>query len=184
MATRLLSDLAIHHVCGLDELQDAPLACADRVVSILDQYAPAPRQLYSVTVPVLTLRFDDIVESTDGAVPTMAHVEALLEFDAGARSGERLLVHCTAGISRSTAALAVLLAARHPELDDDIFVAIRHIRPRSWPNSLVVSLGDEALGRQGALVAALRRHYAFQLSHPQLGPMFRLWARSSEIPAE
>jgi predicted protein tyrosine phosphatase len=169
----MLADLAIHHICGLDELREAPLSSADRIVSILNPDDPPPADLSSISAPILTLRFDDVIAAADGAAPTMLHIEALLAFDAAARTDERLLVHCTAGISRSSAALAVLLAARHPELDHEIFAAIRQIRPRAWPNSLVVSLGDKLLGRRGALVAALRRHYDVQLRHPELGPLFR-----------
>jgi hypothetical protein len=39
-------NLAIHHVCGLDELRLAPLSSADRVVSILDPCAPMPDELH------------------------------------------------------------------------------------------------------------------------------------------
>ncbi len=180
----MATDLAIHHVCGLDELRDAPLVSADRIVSILDPHGNSPRELLSTTAPVLTLRFEDVVDAADGAAPTMAHVKALLQFDAAARINERLVIHCTAGISRSTAALAILLAARHPALDDEIFAAIRRIRPRAWPNSLVVSLGDRALARQGTLIAALHRHYNYQVRHPELGAIFRATARLSDIPEE
>src|SRR5260370_1300686 len=170
----MLADLAIHHICSLDELHEAPLSSADRIVSILNPNDPPPVDLSSISAPILTLRFDDVIAAADGAAPTMLQIETLIAFDAEARTDERLLVHCTAGISRSSAALAVLLAARHPDLDDEIFAAIRQIRPQAWPNSLVVSLGDELLGRHGAFVAALHRHYDFQLRHPELGPMFRM----------
>ncbi len=164
-------NLAIHHVCGLDELRLAPLSSADRVVSILDPRAPMPDELRSIDAPVLVLRFDDSIDPSDATAPRAEDIRELLAFDAGAHEGERLVVHCSAGISRSTGALAVLLAARHPELDDEIFAAIRTIRPIAWPNLLVVSLGDELLGRRGALVLALHRHYEVQrrnylLEHP------------------
>ncbi len=166
-------NLEIHHVCGLDELRLAPLSSANRIVSILDPYAPTPVELRTIDVPVLVLRFDDITDSGDAAAPRAEQVRHLLAFDAGAHEGERLVVHCTAGVSRSTGALAVLLAARHPDLGDEIFAAIRRIRPIAWPNLLVVSLGDELLGRRGSLVAALHRHYNVQARHPEFGPMFR-----------
>jgi len=180
----MLADLAIHHICGLDELHEAPLSSADRIVSILNPNDAPPVELSSICAPILTLRFDDVIDAAGGVAPTMPQIEALVAFDAAARTDERLLVHCTAGISRSSAALAVLLAARHPELDNEIYAAIRQIRPMAWPNSLVVSLGDELLGRRGVLVAALHRHYGFQMRHPELGPMFRMWPRASEIPLE
>ena len=171
-------NLTIHHVCGLDELGRAPLRAADRIVSILDPGAPLPAELHAVNVPLLVLHFDDVANPADSAAPRRAHIEQLIAFDATSHEGERLVVHCTAGISRSTAALAVLLAARHPNLDDEIFAAIREVRPMAWPNRLVVSLGDELLGRRGALNAALRRHYETQLNHPVLGPTFRFWHTS------
>jgi predicted protein tyrosine phosphatase len=178
------TDLTIHHVCGVDELKEAPLSSADRIVSILDPTDLPPPELASISVPVLTLRFADVIDAADGAAPRIAHVRTLLEFDAAARHDERLVIHCTAGISRSTAVLAVLLAARHPELDDEIFAAIREIRPRAWPNSRIVALGDEVLGRRERLVEALRRHYAFQIRDPKLGLMFRMWARPAEFPGD
>jgi len=166
-------NLAIHHVCGLDELRVAPLSSADRVVSILDPGAPMPHELRSIDAPVLVLRFDDVADARDAAAPRAAHVRELLAFDAGAHEDERLVVHCGAGISRSTGALAVLLAARHPDLDDDdIFASIRQIRPIAWPNSLVVSLGDELLRRRGALMSALQRHYEIQARERGYWPMF------------
>ncbi len=160
-------DLSIHHICGLDELAAAPLATADRIVSIIGTQQPTPPELSGISTPVLTLRFDDVVAPIDDARPaTEADIRAALQFDAGAREDERLVVHCTAGISRSTALLAVLLAARHPALNDEIFTAIRKIRPKAWPNMRVVMLGDDVLGRRGTLVAALRRHYAIQENNP------------------
>ena len=168
-------NLTIHHVCGLDELGRAPLRSADRIVSILDPGAALPAELHAVNVPLLVLHFDDVANPADSMAPRREHIQQLIAFDAEAHEGERLVVHCTAGISRSTAALAVLLAARHPDLDDQIFAAIREVRPMAWPNRLVVSLGDELLGRHGSLNAALRRHYETQLDHPVRGPTFRFW---------
>jgi len=141
-----------------------------------------PTELGSLDVPILTLRFEDVISPTERGAPKLAHMKNLIAFDTAARVDERLVVHCTAGISRSTAALAVLLAARHPNLDDEIFAAIRQLRPIAWPNSLVVALGDKVLKRQGALIAALRRNYEFQVSHPNLGMMFRRMMHLAEIP--
>ena len=157
----------------MDELHAAPLSSASRIVSIIDVADPEPLVLRSAAVPVLTLRFDDVSAANDPTAAQAHHIQRLLAFDRDAGPDERLVVHCTAGISRSTAALAVLLARRHPELDDEIFAAIRRIRPMAWPNSRIVALGDDALARGGALTAALQRHYETQLQHPQLGAVFR-----------
>jgi len=154
-------DLSIHHVCGRDELGVAPLARADRIVSILDAGAPLPPELRAIDKPLLALRFDDVTRAMPGFAPPGAeHVRDLLAFDHAARPDERLVVHCTAGVSRSTAALAVLLAARHPMLTDELFEAIHAVRPQAWPNARIIELGDALLGRDGALVRALERYYA------------------------
>jgi predicted protein tyrosine phosphatase len=152
----------IHHVCGLDELADAPLERAARIVSIIDgDESP----LAAVDRPLLVLRFDDVLEGGDGLVlPNEGHIRELLDFDAGGVAEDRLVIHCTAGISRSTAALAILLARRHPDCEDDVFAVIRSIRPQAWPNSLMIGIGDATLGLNGTLVDALSRHYAVQLA--------------------
>jgi predicted protein tyrosine phosphatase len=177
-------DLTIHRVMGVDELDRTVIASASRVVSILDPQDGVPLGLVNIAVPVLTLRFDDVIVPELGAVMvTKAAVRRLLAFDRNANHDERLLIHCTAGISRSPAALIALLAARHPELCDELFVALRQIRPRAWPNSLLLAFADDALGRGGELMNALHRHYEAQLRHPKLGRMFRMWLGESELPS-
>lgn len=157
------ADLTIHHICGVDELRDAPLVDADRVVSILGPGAPVPPELHNLEKPVLALRFDDVVQTEAGSVtPADEHIRALIAFDAEAAADERLVIHCAAGISRSTAALAILLCARHRDREDEIFAAIREIRPRAWPNARMVEIGDRLLERRGSLISALRRHYRLQ----------------------
>jgi predicted protein tyrosine phosphatase len=179
----MLGGLTIHRIVGVDELDEGICSLVARIVSIIGSADSPPQVLTRIDRPVLTLRFDDIItDQPDATLPSREHVQALLDFDAAAHPEEPLLVHCAAGISRSTAAMAVLLAARHPTLSDEIFAAIRTIRPRAWPNSLLVTLGDEALGRRGALVAALRRHYEHQVRDPVLGRLFRMESRADEIP--
>ena len=85
------------------------------------------------------------------------------ELDDAGENLRHLLVHCHAGISRSTAAMATLLA-RHTPLGEEegIFARIREIRPIAWPNSRMVDFADDILGRGGRLSAALREHYRIQ----------------------
>jgi predicted protein tyrosine phosphatase len=161
-------DLTIHRVMGVDELEETAIASASRIVSILGPRDDVPPALVNVGAPVLTLRFDDIIApEPEATMPTKGDVRRLLAFDKDADHRERLLIHCTAGISRSAAALVALLAARHPELHDEIFHALRQIRPQAWPNSLIVAFADDLLGRGGALTEALRRHYEAQVQHPE-----------------
>ena len=68
--------------------------------------------------------------------------------------GAHLLVHCRAGVSRSTAAALILLQV-HPEWPASAALhAVAAIRPRAWPNLLILEFGDALLGRNGEIVAA------------------------------
>lgn len=176
----------IHHVCGVDELGEAPLAKADRIVSIIGRQGMVPRELTRLDKPILYLRFDDVISYELGVVlPSDDHIRSLLEFDADAAPHERLVVHCTAGLSRSTAALAILLAQRHPGQEDEIFASLRKIRPKGWPNSLMIDIADRLLERSGALVDALRRHYTVQASrYPDVAKGMYSLRRWIEIPIE
>ena len=61
----------------------------------------------------LDLRFNDIAAPREGLVaPSLEHVEALIEFAQGWTGAQPLLIHCWAGVSRSTAAAYVIACAR------------------------------------------------------------------------
>lgn len=93
---------------------------------------------------------------------TLADVSEIVEF-VGAwaqqrKRGEdaRLLVHCHMGASRSTAVALIALAILRGEgAEQGAFADLLSITTKPWPNSNVVRLADEALGRQGRLLAAL-----------------------------
>ena len=127
----------------------------------------------------LTLRFDDIIEPIAGMQPPQVeHVEALLAFGRGLEVPEgdplgHLLIHCHAGISRSSASMVTILAESRPqEPEDAIYAHIREIRPQAWPNSRMIAMADTLLGRGGRLVEALRRHYGEQIRlRPDLAAM-------------
>jgi len=110
----------------------------------------------------LDLRFNDITEEIPGMrAPAPEDVAALLRFgrDLMRERGAHLLVHCHMGISRSTAAMALILAQARPDRPGlEALAEVRRIRERIWPNLRLVELGDAALGRKGDLVAAVLEH--------------------------
>jgi predicted protein tyrosine phosphatase len=177
-------------ICGLQELGAFQDAAVTHVLSILDPDYPEPQD-FATYGPHrrLTLRFDDIIDATPGMLlPQRDHIESLLEFGSGLASAEgdplaHLLVHCHAGISRSTASMTILLAEARPSADEDaLFAHIREIRPQAWPNSRMIALADELLGRDGKLVAALRRHYGVQMRlRPDLAEMIERVGRRKEV---
>jgi len=177
-------------VCGLTELGAFQNAAVTHVLSILDPGYPEPADFASYGPHKrLTLRFDDIIAPTQGMVlPERHHVEALLEFGKGLAAAvdnplNHLLVHCHAGISRSTASMTILLAEARPETDEDtLFAHIREIRPQAWPNSRMIGIADGLLGRGGRLVDALRRHYTEQMrQRPDLADMIGRAGRQHEV---
>jgi len=115
----------------------------------------------------LQLRFGDVVSEADARAwgtkaPTTGDIGRGLEFVRAAwNSAEsRVLVHCDYGASRSPA-LAYVFAADHlgPGREAEAFDLILRIRPDAVPNRLVVRLGDDLLGRDGALLGPLLRLY-------------------------
>jgi predicted protein tyrosine phosphatase len=152
-------------ICGIAELGEHCQTGVTHVLSILDPAWPDPAAFKDFPPHRReALRFDDAIAPTGGAtLPTEADVAKLLEFGrdvAVAGADAHLLIHCHAGISRSTAAAALLLAQENPYRSaDDIFAEIARLRPRAWPNLLMLELGEAALGRRGQLVGAVAEQY-------------------------
>ena len=177
-------------ICGLTELGAFRDADVTHVLSILDPSYPDPADFASYRPHKrLTLRFDDIIEAGPGMqLPERRHIEALLAFGEGLAAADgdplgHLLVHCHAGISRSTASMTILLAEALPEAGaDTLYARIREIRPQAWPNSRMIGLADDLLGRGGTLVDGLRRHYGEQIRRrPDLAEMIQRVGRGKEV---
>ena len=67
-----------------------------------------------------------------------------------------MLIHCFAGVSRSTAAAYIAACALAPERDEfDIARALRAASPTASPNAHLVALADDALGRGGRMNEAI-----------------------------
>jgi predicted protein tyrosine phosphatase len=151
-------------ICGIPELGEHCEAGVTHVLSILDPDHPDP-VAFSAFAPHhrLSLRFNDIIEpEPDRLAPTRVDVEKVLDFgrvlDETANS--HLLIHCHAGVSRSTASAALILAQAEPTRPaKDIFAAIVGMRPRAWPNLRILEFGDAILGRNGEIVAAASTVY-------------------------
>jgi predicted protein tyrosine phosphatase len=104
----------------------------------------------------LRLSMHDIADEGLAESPARAHVDQLLEFGRGWDAKAPMLVHCWAGISRSTAATYTVLCDRAgPGAEREIANELRARAPHAQPNRLFVRLADEALGRGGAMVRAI-----------------------------
>lgn len=151
-------------ICGIPELGSHCEAGVTHVLSILDPDCPDPLDFQDYAPHRrLALRFHDIIDPMLGRdAPTRHDVIRLLAFghELGEPDSCHLLVHCHAGVSRSTAATALILAQAHPELPArEVLDAVSRIRPRAWPNLRILEFGDDLLGRGGDLVTAVGAVY-------------------------
>ncbi len=105
----------------------------------------------------LRLTFHDIVEPRAGLdMATVNDIDALLRFGQEWPARHPLLLHCWAGVSRSPAAAYVIACARNPKLDEgQLAERLRGASPFATPNRHIVALADRALGRGGAMEAAV-----------------------------
>jgi predicted protein tyrosine phosphatase len=155
-------------ICGIDELGFHWEAGVTHVLSILDPGWPEPEALGAFDAHRrLELRFHDVIEAGPGWIaPERLDVEQLLSFGrdlTGAR-GTHLLVHCHAGVSRSTAAATLILAQARPDRPaEEVLQAVVRQRSHAWPNLRILELGDALLDRRGEIVDAARAHYRRRL---------------------
>ena len=105
----------------------------------------------------LKLAMNDICEPAEGLVlPREEHVADLVQFTLDWDRKAPLLIHCWAGISRSTAAAFISLCALNPEADEfDLARALRQASATAYPNRRLVALGDSVLVRSGRMVQAV-----------------------------
>jgi predicted protein tyrosine phosphatase len=174
-------------VCGVDELQGHSTVGVTHVLSILDPGFPDPDAFGAFGEHRrLDLRFHDIVDETVGMqAPQRDHVEALLGFggELMRQPGAHLLVHCHMGISRSSAAMTLILAQARPERPaDEALAEVVRIRPKVWPNLRLIELGDTLLGRRGELITAVRARYRYVIERrPETAQVMTEMGRGREV---
>ncbi len=184
-------------ICGLDELESHAGRGVTHVLSIVDPGVAEPLAFTRYGPHVrTTLRFHDAIEPEPGVVlPERADVAAILAWgreahgrataagDDASEIERHMLVHCHMGISRSSAAMTMLLAQAHPaEPESTIVDRIRTIRPVAWPNLRMIGFADEILCRAGRLTAAAGTLYARSLAaKPDLAEVMTRLNRAREV---
>ena len=88
--------------------------------------------------------------------PDQEHIDRILNFGSKWNPDERLLVHCAAGVSRSSATVLVLLAQKNLGREAQIAHLVRERAEQVRPNKKIIALGDQLLGCHGRLVAAAK----------------------------
>jgi len=146
------------HVCSLARLHETIDSTGARhVVTLLAREDRLSRPAAIAPENHLWLQLHDINAPLEGHVPPEAeHVEELLAFVRRWPRDTPLVVHCYAGISRSTAAAFVSVCALNP-LSDEAAVAqaLRRASATATPNARIVALADGLLERRGRMVKAV-----------------------------
>lgn len=189
MITR--ASLSLLTVCGLEELDGHRGSGITHVLSILDPGIPDPPSFQAYDRHHrTTLRFHDIVQPMPGMImPERSDVEQIVAFgdeiveDLEEGQAGHLLIHCHMGISRSTAAMAMMLAKAYPdESEEAVMDRLVAIRPQAWPNARMIGFADDIMGRGGRLSEAASRLHARQIAaKPHLADVMRSLGRAPEV---
>ena len=174
-------------ICGVAELPGYAGAPVTHVLSILDPEWPEPEAFAGFGAHRrLDLRFHDIIDEQPGMrLPQLADVAGILDFarEIAATPGAHLLVHCFKGLSRSAAALTLILAQARPDRPAaEALAEVVRVRPRAWPNLRMIELGDRLLGLDRTLVAAVADWYRQRLAQrPEITPALIEMGRQREL---
>ena len=105
----------------------------------------------------LVLAVDDITAPMDGyTAPAHEQCRRLIDFVTAWDRKAPMVVHCFAGISRSTAGAYVAACALNPKRDEmQIAWDIRRASRTAQPNARIVSIADRLLKRDGRMVRAI-----------------------------
>jgi predicted protein tyrosine phosphatase len=146
------------HVCSLALIAETVTKTGARsLVTLLSPGTEVERPIAIRPERHLYLAVSDIVEPMNGHVlPDTTHLDELLGFVHAWDRASPLLIHCFAGVSRSTAAAYIAACALAPQRDEfDVARALRAASPTASPNPRLVALADHALGRRGRMNEAI-----------------------------
>jgi predicted protein tyrosine phosphatase len=146
------------HVCSLSRLYaTVDETGARHIVTLLRLVDRVQRPKHIAPENHLVLAVDDITAPMDGYMaPAHEHVRRLIYFVTAWDRKAPMVVHCFAGISRSTAGAYVAACALNPKRDEmQIAWDIRRASRTAQPNARIVSIADRLLKRDGRMVRAI-----------------------------
>lgn len=145
-------------VCPLSRVTEVVAARKpQRVVSLLDPEFAFPDLGPTYAGRHLRLSFHDVHTKAGGATPpSVAHITELLAFVSTRNHAETILIHCRAGIGRSTATGFIVACLENPDVSErEIAIALRRTSPTARPNETLIALADAAMHRGGRMTAAI-----------------------------
>jgi len=106
----------------------------------------------------LYLDMDDVISDDYQSAPSIEQVDQILKWAASLPDDARLLVHCYAGVSRSTAAaLAIKVMKQGIDMIPECIDWLVDHRPIACPNPLITKYADSLLGAGGNLHLAAEK---------------------------
>ena len=118
----------------------------------------------------LRLGVNDISDPMEGMIPPDEQlVHDLLAFGTTWQGDAPMLIHCWAGISRSTASAFLLACARNPDADERARAQVmRRAARHASPNRRIIALADDIMGRRGRMADAVAAmgDYDYQVAQP------------------
>ena len=151
-------------ICGVSELPVQEGKRWTHVISIWDKaflddswcreqikkIAPHAQLLFSF--------FEDTSDPGHPDGPLPRDVKRILHFTSQLPARAKVLVHCRAGVSRSTAiAYAILCQHSPPGMEMENLLHVQSLRDLVMPNRLIVKFADKVLKRKGGMLLHLRR---------------------------
>jgi predicted protein tyrosine phosphatase len=146
------------YVCPLSQVAATVASTrASHLMTLINASTPVVRPETIAEANHLFVGINDIVEAQDGLVlPGEEHVRRVIDFAGAWDRMNPMVVHCYAGISRSTAAAYITLCATRPERDErEIAQRLRAASRFATPNARLVALADAMLERDGRMIAAI-----------------------------
>jgi predicted protein tyrosine phosphatase len=146
------------HVCPLSAVPDiVARSNASHLMTCLQDEILVETPRLIMPERHLRLHIHDISVPITGCIhPGEEHVSRLIEFAHAWGGRGPMVVHCWAGISRSTAAAYTALCAINPDASEELVAQrLRKASPTAYPNRLIIQLADAALGRNGRMVRAI-----------------------------
>ena len=130
----------------------------ERLISVIANGGRVTRPAIIAADNYLHVAINDIAVAQGGMIlPGEAHVRRILDFAAEWDRQRPMVVHCFAGISRSTATAYMIAAAANPARDEaELAHLLRWNSPSATPNARMIALADQILQRDGRMVRAIQ----------------------------
>ena len=147
-------------VCALDDvIKTTKKIGATRLITFTTEEFPVSRPATILDENHLYFEFNDITVPTEELkLPQEQDIHKLLKFIDKWDQKSPLLIHCFAGVSRSTAAAYIVASYLNPSRNEyETALQLRTVSPSATPNRLMIQIADKILNRNGRMIKAVAK---------------------------